>query len=834
MGLTISIPNGATLTTALTAPASISSVVNGVATINSSTLSPAVIELYVGVPGSKAIISTIPPLSYDEATQTLSLDTSGFLLKSGNLAGLADVSVARSNLSVYSKGEIDGFLSSYLTITAAAATYYPLSNPAGYISGVAWGSITGTLSAQTDLQTALNAKYDASNPSGYQTASQVTAYVATNPLGSAIAANNLSDLTSPSSARTNLGVYSTSETDLAISTALGAYLPLAGGTMTGTLDMGAQTVQGASGTKSYSISVDQIVISDSSNGSVVTIAAGVVSVYNPDDGSIDITTSNGLRFTDNTYQTTAFIPANWSPIARALPSGGVVNQALFKASSTDYDTTWRTVDIYSTTSTTTLTVAKTTQTLTVGTYLGYTPLQDVTIAATADPTNQHMHGLVTSYNQTTGVMVVDVKSKTGSGTYSAWTVNIGGIGSNVVPPDGATGTVLGKASSTDYDLAWVTRLDPANNLSDVSNTATARTNLSVYSISAVDTALGLKANLASPTFTGVPAAPTAVVDTNTTQLATTAYVVGQAGTATPIVNGTGAVGTSLRYARQDHVHPTDTSRLAAASNLSDLGNAATARTNLGLGTIAVKNTASTADMIAATDSTKAPTLDQLRFITMNGRFRELSNLTTTGITGSGAVTSFGSGREMYTNATLSAGRATYNSAVYGFTWGAMTSAADVFKIDFSKACMICGTAQTGGTYNSTNYIGDSNTVCRVNFGGRSAAATGDLTQKGIGWKKVGGASSNIFLTVHNGTALTNVDSGIAIPAGTAFTYVVYSDGTGNVYLYLNGSLAASTSAGPTGTTTSGYNVYEEQVEATASATVRQLMQTTAQKLWIAF
>lgn len=37
----------------------------------------------------------------------------------------------------------------------------------------------------------------------------------------------------------------------------------------------------------------------------------------------------------------------------------------------------------------------------------------------------------------------------------------------------------------------------------------------------------LKAPLASPTFTGVPAAPTAAVDTNTTQVATTAFVVGQ-------------------------------------------------------------------------------------------------------------------------------------------------------------------------------------------------------------------------------------------------------------------------------------------------------------------
>jgi hypothetical protein len=39
--------------------------------------------------------------------------------------------------------------------------------------------------------------------------------------------------------------------------------------------------------------------------------------------------------------------------------------------------------------------------------------------------------------------------------------------------------------------------------------------------------LVLKSTIASPTFTGVPAAPTATIDTNTTQLATTAFVVGQ-------------------------------------------------------------------------------------------------------------------------------------------------------------------------------------------------------------------------------------------------------------------------------------------------------------------
>lgn len=63
-----------------------------------------------------------------------------------------------------------------------------------------------------------------------------------------------------------------------------------------------------------------------------------------------------------------------------------------------------------------------------------------------------------------------------------------------------------------------------------------------------------KADLASPTFTGTPAAPTAAADTNTTQIATTAFVVAQATSSSPAALGTTAVGTSLKYARSDHVH----------------------------------------------------------------------------------------------------------------------------------------------------------------------------------------------------------------------------------------------------------------------------------------
>lgn len=74
-----------------------------------------------------------------------------------------------------------------------------------------------------------------------------------------------------------------------------------------------------------------------------------------------------------------------------------------------------------------------------------------------------------------------------------------------------------------------------------------------------------KAPLVSPSFTGTPLAITATADTNTTQIATTAFVIGQASATTPAMNGTAAVGTSLKYARADHVHASDTTRAPLVS-----------------------------------------------------------------------------------------------------------------------------------------------------------------------------------------------------------------------------------------------------------------------------
>jgi hypothetical protein len=92
-------------------------------------------------------------------------------------------------------------------------------------------------------------------------------------------------------------------------------------------------------------------------------------------------------------------------------------------------------------------------------------------------------------------------------------------------------------------------------LGNVDNTSDADKPIST----AMAAALAEKAPLASPTFTGTPKATTAAADTNTTQIATTAFVIGQASSSAPLgLADTATVGTSKKYAREDHQHPMPT------------------------------------------------------------------------------------------------------------------------------------------------------------------------------------------------------------------------------------------------------------------------------------
>lgn len=276
-----------------------------------------------------------------------------------------------------------------------------------------------------------------------------------------------------------------------------------------------------------------------------------------------------------------------------------------------------------------------------------------------------------------------------------------------------------------------------------------------------------KADLASPTFSGTPTLPTGTIATtqtpgnNTTAVATTAFV-----------------------------------------------------------TAAVPAFATNAQAVTGTSATTALSPSLANFSSARGLSTRFEGINVTNVAGSGAVTTgYNAFREMYTSTTASVGRAGWFCGSYGVSLSILSSRADAKKIDFSKKIWLYGRFST----DNTGFLGDANTMSYITLGGYTGLTTGAMTSLGIGLSKVGGVSSFINLIVHNGTSQTNVATTNAINSKQVVDYVIYSDGAGNVTLFLDGVQAATTSAGPTGITASMGGLYREQVESTISAAVRQLM-----------
>jgi len=177
-----------------------------------------------------------------------------------------------------------------------------------------------------------------------------------------------------------------------------------------------------------------------------------------------------------------------------------------------------------------------------------------------------------------------------------------------------------------------TKLAIANNLSDLNNAVTARTNLGLGTAAVKDHGT-TNGDLVILDATGLPAVDgsqlTGVTGTDATKLAITNNLsdLNNAGTArTNLGLGTAAVkdhGTTngdlvildatglpaVDGSQLTGVTGTDATKLAIANNLSDLNNAVTARTNLGLGTAAVKNHGTTNGDLVILDATGLPAVD---------------------------------------------------------------------------------------------------------------------------------------------------------------------------------------------------------------------------------
>ncbi len=344
-------------------------------------------------------------------------------------------------------------LSPYLLSATAAATYLTQSNAAStYATQTALASYLTTAVASSTYQTL-------AGMSAYlTTASASTTYA---PIAAAVPVGGSTGmvLTKSSNADYSLtwttpatgsavwgGITGTLSAQTDLNTALGLKANTASPTFTGvvTIPAGASiagylTTSAASSTYATisSVSLKANTASPTFTGTVTIPAGALISGY------LTVTSAN----------------ANYAPIASAIP-GGAAGSVLTKVSSANYDSAWLTPavgDRYSTTSNSTLAISNGTKTLTVSSGLSYTPLQDVTIAYSTDPVGFHMTGQVISYSGTT--LVVDVRHHTGTGSFTSWSVNVGGI-SSIATWGLITGTL---SAQTDLAAALAAKVDLAPN-----------------------------------------------------------------------------------------------------------------------------------------------------------------------------------------------------------------------------------------------------------------------------------------------------------------------------------------------------------------------------------
>ena len=171
-----------------------------------------------------------------------------------------------------------------------------------------------------------------------------------------------------------------------------------------------------------------------------------------------------------------------------------------------------------------------------------------------------------------GTPVLTFNSRSGAVTLIG--ADISAAGGALLASPTFTGTPAAPTAATaDSSTTLATTAFVHNVIATAGGVSTFNTRAGAVTLLAADVTGVGGALLASPTFTGTPAAPTATAGTNTTQLATTAFVTGAITAAavpgpsstTPVMDGAAAIGVATTYARADHVHPTDTSRAPLAS-----------------------------------------------------------------------------------------------------------------------------------------------------------------------------------------------------------------------------------------------------------------------------
>jgi hypothetical protein len=763
-------------------------------------------------------------------------------------------------------GAITGTLSAQTDLQTALDGKYSTSNPAGYITSSAltgyatqaWVDAQGYLQAGALTGYALESWVTAGfypltgNPSGFLTSASLTAYLTK--------ADNLGSLTSFSTARDNLGIGTANTPVFAGLTVQGSGANVANLTPTSlTLThatAGQFTIQPSQGIVFPDATIQTTAYPGPAGATAWGTITGTLSSQTDLQTALDgkYSTSNPAGYITSSaltgYATESWVTAGFYPLT-GNPSGFITSSALtpyaplagatftgkvnFKAGTTSSasinlapgvaPTSPSTGDVWFDSSTSKVVFRSSALTQNIASELWVTSQSYITASALAGYATESW--VTAGFYPLTGNPSGFITSSalTGYATES-WVTSQGYLTSASL-----SGYATESWVTTQLGSYLTTSAAASTYLTQSNAASTYQTQAAMSSYPTISYANATYAPLSSPALTGNPTAPTPATSDNDTSIATTAFVKAQGYlTTAPVTSVAGKTGAVTLVVG-------DVSGAAPLASPALTGTPTAPTATLGTNTTQIATTAfvlanapstsfaTTAQVVAGTSTTTALAPANVGFLVANPRLQPLAFINVTSLSGSGAAltsTPQQFGRQVYLSS-LATGRAAYifgviNTANAGF--GTSTAKAD--QVDFSKKVWLSGYACMGWT-GGTSYIGDANTICRITLGGYSSATTGDMTLKGIGLKKVGGASSFVNLTVHNGTTRTDVASSVTVPDGGGIHWMIYSDGTGNVTLYINGTQAATTTAGPTTATASGQACYREQVEAVSTPGVRHAM-----------
>jgi hypothetical protein len=446
-------------------------------------------------PDTSITIFTTQPTAYQSAATSAAAAAASAVAA----AGSASTATTQAGIATTKAGEASGSASAASASAITATTQAGIATTKASEASASASSASG--SASTATTQAGNAATSASAASGSASSASSSASAASDSADDAAAsavaaaasvgvsllkASNLSDLTNASTARTNLGLGSLFD-------GTGGYTAQSARLNGGEGDV-FENVSSGNWETGAAITAARF-IGDA--GGLIG-AANIDVTYATSAGDADALstprTINGVSF-DGTANIT--VAAAGSTLTDTVPVGkGGTGATTLSANSVllgngtsalqvvapgtagnvlrSDGTTWTSASIqlgdrYLTSSTTSNTISNGAKTFTVGTGLAYSPTQDIIIVFDAA---HHMDAEVTSYNSTTGVLVVDVNHHKGSGTYAVWTVNVGGIGAGAIPSGGTTGQVLAKVSNSEYDDAWVTPTVAVSNVTGLGTAAT--------------------------------------------------------------------------------------------------------------------------------------------------------------------------------------------------------------------------------------------------------------------------------------------------------------------------------------------------------------------------